>query len=471
MADWTLPDIALPTLRAQAGYRSSSWTCGMTAKLFLGRICVVALLTPMAVVSQSYDQAEIELFQKLNQQDGDLARYIYLKRVIPHLSASDQIVANQLLSSSESELGLYDQAILGFPLKSKALPNLTLPTTGDWEAIDASDAITKLSTDRRIVLVNEAHHDAHTRQLTLTLLPRLRALGFTYFAAEALSDKDLELMRRGYPIKESGTEYLREPLYGDIVREAIRLGFIIVPYDSSESGEEREIGQANNLYQRVFAKDPKARLFVHCGYAHIDKAAGRLGNIEPLAMRLRELTGFDPLSIDQTQFLEVVTDPSDAYHQLITSFHPTIPVVLANHINGKLWSAEPKLYDVNVILPASVGLRSFGSSAEANHVEDITRLSLDLMNPKDMQRPNWLTLSGTRSSIPISADLCKRHFPCVVKAGYVNESDGAIAADRYVFFEPLVESKLYLRPGFYRLSALNSSGGILSEQTIHVAKH
>lgn len=129
-------------------------------------------------------------------------------------------------------------------------------------------------------------------------------LGFTHFAAEALDKRDTELAHRGYALATSGSEYLREPLYGDIVREAIRLGFVIVPYESSDMTPKiRENSQADNLYRRVFMADPAARLFVHAGYAHIDKAPGGLGeDVRPMAMELKRLSGFDPLSINQTVF-------------------------------------------------------------------------------------------------------------------------------------------------------------------------
>ena len=74
-------------------------------------------------------------------------------------------------------------------------------------------------------------------------------MGFIYFAAEALDQRDVSLMTRGYPVTRSGTEYLHEPLYGDIVREAITPGYIIVPYDAEGAPQEREDGQARNLYE------------------------------------------------------------------------------------------------------------------------------------------------------------------------------------------------------------------------------
>ncbi|MGZ7352753.1 hypothetical protein ACXWRV_09360, partial [Streptococcus pyogenes] len=77
----------------------------------------------------------------------------------------------------------------------------------------------------------------------------------------------------------SGSEYLHEPLYGEIVRQAIHLGYTLVPYDSNaQTIAEREAEQASNIYRQVFARDPQARLLVHAGYAHIDKAPGGLGD-------------------------------------------------------------------------------------------------------------------------------------------------------------------------------------------------
>ena len=439
-------------------------------------LCLVALLAPQAVTAQSFDPAEIRLFKALHRLPNALARYDHLGKVMPHLSTSDQIVAMQLFSSAECELGLYNQAILSFPLKISTPADVVLPTAMQWHAASAVDVIGKLAAHRRIVLINEAHHDAHTRLLTLKLLPRLRALGFDYFAAEALVDTDPNLEKRGYPTKASGTEYLQEPLYGEIVREAIRLGFTIVPYDidSNVSTQARDTEQADNLYRKVFARDPQARLFVLAGYAHIDKAKGRLGNVEPMAMHLQALTGFDPLSIDQTQFLETGKSHSDDYRQLIDRFHPRMPSVLVNRTSGKTWSARPKFYDVNVILPPAVTMQSFGDKSMVNgettkNVSDSSRLALGSLTSLNlMQRPDWLTLGGARHRIPVNATLCRMRVPCVVEAQYANESADAVAADRYAFMKSDATSYLYLRPGHYRLRAWSLNGKTLSQQTMTV---
>jgi len=452
----------------------------MSRRAFLLSLGLMSLLIPWVLIAQSFDQAEIDMFQKLRQQPSQLARYQYLTQLMPHLSSSDQVMAGQFRSFALNELGLYNQAVLSFPLRSEQPAGLVLPSHDEWRSADAADVITKLAADRSIVMINEAHHNAHTRALTLALLPRLRELGFTYFAAEALGEDDPTLMRRGYPNKASGTEYLQEPLYGDIVREAIRLGFILVPYDSSDiDPRTRDTAQAETLFRKVFAKDPKARLFVHAGYAHIDKASGRLGSIEPMAAQLAKLTGFDPLSIDQTQFLESGVDASDDYHTLVQQFPTQSAEVLINRVTGKPWSASPKLYDLNVILPMALNVKTFGDETWSRlggttlkNVNDSARLvagSLTALN--EIPRPKWLTIDGQRYPFPISTELCRKAFPCVISATYIGEPDEATAADCYAFTEPYASSKLYLYEGRYRLRAWNADGKTLSEHVIQINSH
>ena len=439
------------------------------------------------------------------RQPNELQRYLYLLQAMPRVRPADKPLAQQYFAFSESELGLYGEAVRDFPLKTHPRNELVLPTPPTWEAVDAADTIVRLAADRRVVMINEAHHDAHTRQLTLALLPRLRALGFTHLAIEALIEDNATLAQRGYPTSASGTEYLREPVYGELVREALRLGFVLVPYDPVERNpQDRELLQAQRLY-RLLAQDPKARLLVHAGYAHIDQAPGRLGPVVPMAARLHALSGLDILSIDQTEVREeepfnelqafrsvqnAVRDgeafkgvpqtqlaaPADphapvrnAYQQIIDSFHPTRPVVLRRIADGALWSARPRLYNVDVILPPA-------NQHQSTYVHDrVLSLNVDghtviaLPPAGDGHRPDWLSLDGQRMPLAIgAADLCGGVLPCLVEAHYANEPDAAIAADRYVFLEGRANNALWLRPGAYRLRSLDATGKVLAERNVRV---
>ncbi|MFK2931026.1 hypothetical protein ISP14_09500 [Dyella agri] len=433
-------------------------------------VFLAALLVSASAAAQSFNPAELKLLQTIEHEPNTLARYQYLAREIPKLSADDRVLAMQFVSFSLDELGLYDQAVFSFPLRNQLPSNLTLPTQTDWKSANAVDVITSLAADRRIVMVNEAHHDTHTRVLTLELLPRLKAMGFNYFAAEALTDSDPGLAKRGYPTAKSGTEYLRDPVYGDIVRQAVRLGFIIVPYDNTLTGQARETGQAQALYEKVFAKDPHARLFVHAGYAHIDKVAGRLGDLRPMAMQLAALTGITPLSIDQTDFLETGVDPGDAYHQLAHEFPSSGAEVLLNRRTGLPWSDRPAAYDVNVIVPPSLSIQAFGVYKYGFRNDSMVGGLPHVDDSNAMQRADWLSLGGKRRAYPVDGALCRNSLPCVVDAYYADEPDDAIPADRYAFMGTKEATLLYLRPGSYRLRAKNIDGTTVSEYTITVAQ-
>lgn len=398
---------------------------------------------PSSARASSGTQVSRDLFSETAHIKSDLKRYLYLREVMPQLTKDDRLIDQQLLSTVDSELGLYDEANIDFPFDNRVQTPVPLPAPTDWQAADAATEIAKLAASRHIVMINEAHHDAHTRELTLSLLPKLRAMGFTYFAAEALGNDDTGLMKRGYPINTSGSEYLHEPLYGQIIREAIRLGFQVVAYESdADVLAEREANQANLIYRQVFAKDPKAKLFIHAGYAHIDKAPGNLGGtIKPMAMQLKQLSGFDPLSIDQTRWRDIGPMPkTDLYQQLYAQFPVQRPSVLISRLNGSVWASDPSRHDVDVILPPSGHQR----------------------------RPHWLALDGARQTRVVSSEMCQRQLPCVVEARYAQESGDAIPADRYVFTADNNINTLYLWPGEYKVTVHDRDGRTVSERNLTV---
>ena len=99
-------------------------------------------------------------------------------------------------------------------------------------------------------------------------------------------------------------------------------------------------------------------------------------------------------------------------------------------------------------------------------------------------RPNWVSLGGTRQPYSVSSDLCRNQFPCMVEARYDGEGEDAIAADRAVLnvIDPnapmsqrvlsnhgSTQSRLYLYPGNYRLTAVDSHGRSVSSQSIAIA--
>jgi hypothetical protein len=440
--------------------------------------CTTVLLASTSVHAQtpapsSSAPSSTELLAQFGTAPNGLVRYTYLTSVIPLLQGDDKVLAQQLLATVDSELGLYNEAVMTFPFDNRIAPprSVPLPNVDEWRSADAADTVAEVAANRSIVMVNEAHHDAHTRELTLALLPRLRALGYRYFAAEALGEQDPELMQRGYPTDKSGSEYLMEPLYGEIIRQAIRLGYTIVPYDpENASANDRDTAEARTLYEKVFAKDPQAKLFIHAGYSHIDKKSGNLdGDTQPMAMQLKRLTGHDPLSVDQVQFRDVAVGGLDFgfYSTIIVRFRPEGPIVLRNRHTTAIWTSDPAQHDITVILPPAVE-----RDVDINGVMKAEVLLRKVVLPRlpfDVdERPDWLSLGRKRVGFRVNIDVCAGQIPCVVDAYYPNEPDTSVPADRYTFTHSRSHNELYLYPGRYRLRAWNAAGATLSEQDIEV---
>jgi len=76
------------------------------------------------------------------------------------------------------------------------------------------------------------------------------------------------------------------------------LGFTLVAYESSDPEKDREVGQAENLFNKTFAKDPTAKVLVLAGMDHILETPAPNGK-KWMAALFKERYGIDPLTIGQ----------------------------------------------------------------------------------------------------------------------------------------------------------------------------
>ncbi|TPE44275.1 hypothetical protein [Pontibacter mangrovi] len=150
-----------------------------------------------------------------------------------------------------------------------------------------------------LVMVNENHFVPRHRKFVYRLLPYLRAIGYDYFALEALGSKQDSLLNldEGFPTLETGF-YTKEQNYGNLLRYAKALGFEFVAYESSGT-VERELGQAQNLYSKTFALNKDAKVLLLGGFAHILEQPTEEGK-KWLGAVLHKKYDIDPLTISQT---------------------------------------------------------------------------------------------------------------------------------------------------------------------------
>ncbi len=403
-----------------------------------------------------------QLMAEANTHKGLLAQY----QVMRQAYASDnspafRLIFAQYISWYQSFLGDYPEAMDSYSIGQPPLEDDSPSplTEAGYVARPALDVIPELARGYRIVLLNEAHNIPLTRSLTVQLLSRLRREGFDYFAAETLYQNDTALPSRGYPIDASGF-YTEEPVYAEMVRTALKLGFKVIAYEATSDAvgsDARETEQARNIVERVFKSDPHARLVVNAGYSHIVKSGVYLGGAS-MAEHLYKFTHIPMLSIEQTMLYPHPSSSADHpyYTAVMQELRPKEPIVYVNAA-GQPWSLRPG-YDVSVFFPPAQMLHG---------------------------RPTWLSLGGLRRPYLVSGDRCHRHFPCLVEARYGDEGADAIPADRMVLVQPpsmnsgapvpvigdyqnIPSGDLYLRPGKYQLSLVAEGDRVVGKKNIVV---
>ncbi len=400
-----------------------------------------------------------EIMRVAQKRPGMLAQYEHMQTAYDaNQERAFRLIFGQYLSWFQTYIGDYDGAAASFSIaQPPQADDGPSPLAGGYAAKPAAAVILELARSRKAVFFNEAHSAPITRTLTIELLPKLRELGFTHFAAETLYDSDHALMKRGYPTAKSGF-YVDEPLYGEMVRTALKLGYTVLAYDveNAGAGDARERAGAEKLYREVFRKDPNARLVVNAGFAHVQKSGKYLGG-RSMGEFFAEISGIDPLTIEQTMLIQHARPDQDHpyYHAVMDALHPRQPIVFVGG-DGAPWTLKPGKYDLSVWFPPATTMK---------------------------QRPDWLTLDGLRLPYAVGGELCRNQFPCLVEARYADEGDDAVAADRTVLnvVDPNApanqrileghgeaQSRLFLRAGRYRLRTIDRGNRTLLTREITV---
>ncbi len=370
------------------------------------RLVFLALLAASAAPAQESPFA----LKRPRPGDGPAAAYLRLRDAEATFRGGerwDQYV--QYRAQATAALGLHAEALAWWDAPRAPVTEPTAVLDPLPRAADAAEWIAGRADTSRVVMVNEAHHDAGSRLLTLRLLPLLYARGFRYLAAEAFAPDSVLAAQPGYPTPAMGT-YLGEPVFGEIVREALRLGYTLVPYEI-EDGEEggpdpqarRDSMQAAHLAERTVERDPTARVLVHAGFAHVHEAATEFWH--PMAAFFRERTGIDPLTVDQVAMGERSTRAHDS---------------------ADYRAAEPSLRGAPAVL--------LGPSGGTLQLGDAAPVDVQVVRPRTVYRtgrPTWMALGGTRVLQTVALPAACAHAVCVAEVRRPGEP-GSTPLDRAV---------------------------------------
>lgn len=222
---------------------------------------------------------------------------------------AEEASGNEMMHQPLSHFGRSDLIAASSSFHARQPCKAPDANTISWETLLEQAAGT------RVVIINEAHVSPWHRATTTALLGPLRELGYTHFAAEAFMNLPDEMgidpivAHEDEPYARRSDGGYFEPVFGQLVREAKRLGFSLAAYEAlitaadmqlprSEAVAKRETGQASNL-AAILAADPSAKILVHVGHSHVREEPAADGQLW-MGARLKAMTGIDPLTISQT---------------------------------------------------------------------------------------------------------------------------------------------------------------------------
>ena len=202
---------------------------------------------------------------------------------------------HDLLSILYSRVGLYKDA-MRMAEKGNLFSDKTrlAKTYENVITIPLSEVMDSIIENNRVIMLNEMHFNPHSRAFVISWLEKCYQNGYRYFAAETLLAKDSLINERRTVLLGKTGFYGDEPVFGDLLRTALHIGYTLVPYEADGWGVDRERNEADNLIKNILDKDPEAKFLVYGGMGHISDRKGwsMMGGF------FKEKTDIDPFTMD-----------------------------------------------------------------------------------------------------------------------------------------------------------------------------
>ena len=405
-------------------------------------------------------------FTELRAQidSAEMQSFQYANKLITNIKSSKEYVSvlNQLLSHPEyfkyrdyMDMLAWWYSYVGIPGKAIEIEDQIFPIKRHTDSFPASDylikdavkTIVERSVGQQVIMVNEEHRMPLHRVLTLQLLQPLFEKGYRYLAVETLS-YDSALIRTGYPHLKSGT-YSKDPVFAEMLRTAISIGYTLVPYDIKKVPDDyaimnpmqrqmfREEEQAKNIIKNILKKDPKAKIIIQGGRDHIaeiyemQSMGADSFRIGVMAGAFKYFSGINPFTIDQMRHAE---HSKTAFESSIFQWWRKQKKVMGSSIfvnkkTGSFLTDGEQLYDLTIV------------PSPAKYIDG---------------RPDWLVDMPQRKKLYIDVSHYQpggsEYF--MVQAIYANE-------DQYAYLKDRKKVLLLLKSGNYFICVLDNKGNII----------
>ena len=290
-------------------------------------------------------------------------------------------------------------------------------TLQDYKPVAAVKHLEEVIQAQRLVFLNDSPIHPQTRILTKEALHVFAQKGFTHLAIEAFTNQNERIDRIGHPTINMGV-YTDEPLFGELIREAIGLGFTIVSIQPTDV----EIGKAKSIMKREmelsdndpkltynafnwskamnlnrqFRKDGSSKYLVLTNKSQVQKK--ELKGVKSIATWFHEITGTAPYTIDQVTMNEQCPDTENPVYKYANVNYPAVMKKYSKYYISKV-DGQEEMYDMQIFHPRS------------QYVQN---------------RPTWLKQGDQKVSYQINADQYKMTYPLLVIA-YSPDEDIEIA--------------------------------------------
>jgi hypothetical protein len=350
------------------------------------------------------------------------------------IDAEELLILEQELNNPD--LSVEDKELIELMISAAKGEDIVKKNFADATTKDAQSYILEQAKKYHLLLLNEAHNSSQQRAFTTSLLKGLWANGYRYLALETFTWNKFDLNKKGYPTTKTGY-YTLDPVFGNMVREAIKLGYTLVPYEinPSQDSADRERIQAKNIYERTFQNDPVGKVVVHAGYSHISKNDN--GTHSLMGYYLNEYASGQVLSVDQeTMSYKGKGMNNDYYDFAITNYEIKKPSVILN--------------DNKVVIDP---INRIGNDIQVYHPK------IAFING----RPMWL-YGKYKTNIALTAEM-KEHEGKLIRAQLINEDENSIPLDQFVINQ---EKQLLLPPGSFIISIIDCEDKIVSKYSLEV---
>lgn len=338
----------------------------------------------------------------------------------------------QVGATEYSISGNYKKALQTWDKMGAEVPSITAQDSyyfKEFKPQDAKEYILNRSKSEKLIIINEAHNNSRHRVFTTSLLKELYKNGYRFLGVEALADTLIN--QRKFPVLKSGSMYIRESQYANLIKEALDIGFTLFNYEykggKGKTGKDREREQSENI-AKLMSQNPNAKFLIHCGYDHLNEGIPSIKEWEKaMAARVHDLTGINPFTIDQIPGSEKGDLKFNTPY--IAMANSKKPVIMIN-VRGKAYNGEigSERADCSIIYPVSTYTNG---------------------------RADWLTLDGQRKAFHISTNSITE-YPVLVLAYRNNEfeQDG-IPADVTEIISKDQKVDLILDKGDYQIIVKN----------------